>query len=65
VACCFADGIGPSGFIKCGVFLDYLRNYKLRKKDSVEPYQLHNCEEGNLCRDIQNMHQCSSTCPLF
>jgi hypothetical protein len=32
VACCFGDGIGPSGFIKCGEFLDYLRNYKLARR---------------------------------
>jgi hypothetical protein len=43
-----ADGIGRSGFIKCGEFLDYLRNYKLHKIGSAESYQLHNCGEGNV-----------------
>ena len=37
MAGCYVCGNEPSGYIKCGEFLDWLRKYQLLKKDcSVE-----------------------------
>jgi hypothetical protein len=65
VAGCCEHGNEPSGFIKCGEFLDQMRDRQLLEKDSVPWYYLA-CELASESVSVLECHWCftSSSCFL-